>query len=56
MADVLFIQELFYEYNGVMVLSALLKQHGVSTDLLITKDEQEVLSFIDNEKPKLVCF
>ena len=56
MADVLFIQDLFYQYLGVMYLSAILKKDNISTDIIIEKDIKKILKYISNNKPGLICF
>ena len=56
MTDVLFIQDLFYQYSGVMYLSAILKKNKISTDLLVEKNSEKILQYISFNKPKLVCF
>ena len=40
MAKVLFLQDVWIEYYGVMQLSALLKRNGHSTDILFAGEEK----------------
>jgi len=54
--DVLFIQELYYDYIGVMALSAALKQKGISTDLIIERNPEKVVAYIKRHSPEMVCF
>ncbi len=42
MAKILFLQDVWIEYYGVMQLSALLKKEGHSTDILFASEENAV--------------
>ena len=42
MAKVLFLQDVWLEYYGLMQLSALLKKHGHTTDILFASSKEAV--------------
>jgi radical SAM superfamily enzyme YgiQ (UPF0313 family) len=54
--EVLFIQNLFAEYMGVMYLSAILKQEGVPTDIIIENKIENIVNYIETFKPKIIAF
>ncbi len=56
MSDVLFIQELFTEYMGIMYISAVLKQNHISTDILISKNIRDIINYVSICKPKIIGF
>ncbi len=56
MAKVIFIQDIAYEYMGVMHISAYLKKHNHSCDVFIESLENDILQKIDVEKPDLIGF
>ncbi len=55
MVKVLFLQEIWFPYQGVMNLSASLKEAGHSTDIAIGKDDY-LLEEIRGIKPEIVAF
>ena len=56
MARVLFIQDIAYEYMGVMYLSAYLKQHGHDCDVTIESLGDNLDKKIQEQKPDLIGF
>jgi radical SAM superfamily enzyme YgiQ (UPF0313 family) len=54
MARVLFIQNFWFEYLGIMLLSSRLKEAGHTVDLLIESKIKPVLEFVDEMKPDVV--
>ena len=42
MAKILFLQDIWIEYYGIMQLSSLLKKNGHSTDILFASEEKAV--------------
>ena len=55
MAKVLFLQDIWIEYYGIMQLSALLKKNGHSTDILFASEEKAV-EVIKKTKPDLIAY
>ena len=55
MAKVLFLQDVWIEYYGVMQLSALLKKNGHSTNILFASEENAVKE-IKKIKPDLIAY
>ena len=55
MAKVLFLQDLWIEYYGVMQLSGMLKKHGHSVDILFDS-QQNTLNEIKETKPDLIAY
>jgi hypothetical protein len=55
MAKVLFLQDVWIEYYGVMQLSALLKKNGHSTNILFASEENAVQE-IKKIKPDLIAY
>jgi len=55
MAKVLFLQDVWIEYYGVMQLSALLKKNGHNTDILFASEENAVEE-IRKIKPDLIAY
>ncbi len=55
MAKVLFLQDLWIEYYGVMQLSAVLKKHGHDTSILFD-DEEKAVEEIKKIKPDLIAY
>lgn len=56
MAKALFLQDLFFEYPGTMILSACLKRAGHITDVLIEKRREPILRYIREYSPDLIAF
>jgi len=57
MAKILFIHDFLFEYHGIEVVSALLKQHGHQTDILITNEEKgDIIQKVKEINPDLVSF
>ena len=55
MAKVLFLQDVWIEYYGVMQLSALLKKNGHKTDILFASEESAVEE-VKKIKPDLIAY
>ena len=55
MAKVLFLQDVWIEYYGLMQLSALLKKHGHETDILFASEEN-TLEAIKRSNPDLIAY
>ena len=55
MAKVLFLQDIWIEYYGIMQLSALLKKNGHNTDILFASEENAVKE-IKKIKPDLIAY
>ncbi len=56
MAHVLFLQDLFFEYPGTMILSACLKRAGHSPEVIIEKKPDSIASYIRSGKIDLIAF
>lgn len=56
MAKVVFVQDIVYEYFGVMYLSAFLKQNGHACDVVIEYAEKNWLEKIEALQPDLIAF
>ncbi len=54
MARVLFIQNFWFEYLGIMVLSAVLKQSGHQVDLLVESKQENMDAFISRFNPDII--
>ena len=54
MAKVLFLQDVWIEYYGLMQLSGLLKRHGHEIDILFASEEN-TLKEIEKLKPDLIA-
>ena len=55
MAKVLFLQDVWLEYYGLMQLSALLKKNGHTTDILFASEEN-TLEAIKRSNPDLIAY
>ncbi len=55
MAKVLFLQEIWFEFEGVMQLSAALKNAGHTVDIIIGKDREQLLKEIRAYDPDVVA-
>ena len=55
MAKVLFLQDVWIEYYGLMQLSGLLKRHGHTTEVLFASEESSLKS-IKEKKPDLIAY
>ena len=55
MAKVLFLQDVWIEYYGLMQLSGLLKRHGHTTEVLFASEENSLASIKEN-KPDLIAY
>ena len=55
MAKVLFLQDVWIEYYGLMQLSSLLKKHGHKTDILFASEEN-TLEAVKRSKPDLIAY
>ena len=51
MARVVFVQDIVYEYFGVMYMSAYLKQHGHDCDVVIEYADKKWLERIESLNP-----
>ncbi len=56
MARVLFVQDIVYEYFGVMYMSALLKQHGHACDVVIEHADKNWLDKVQVFQPDIIAF
>jgi anaerobic magnesium-protoporphyrin IX monomethyl ester cyclase len=56
MAKVIFIQDIVYEYFGVMYISAYLKQHGHECDVVIEHADKNWLKKIEEFDPDIIAF
>lgn len=56
MARVLFIQDIVYEYFGVMYISAFLKKHGHDCDVVIEYAEKDWLAKVEAYQPDIIAF
>jgi anaerobic magnesium-protoporphyrin IX monomethyl ester cyclase len=56
MAKVLFVQDIVYEYFGVMYLSAYLKQHGHQCEVVIEYADKSWLQKAEAFQPDLIAF
>jgi len=56
MAKVLFIQDIVYEYFGVMYMSAYLKKHGHDCDVVIEFAEKDWIQSVHKYKPDIIAF
>ncbi len=56
MAKVLFIQRQYFEYPGLMLISAVLKQHGHETDVLITSSPKRAVRRAAKYMPDVVGY
>lgn len=55
--DILFITKRFIiEYLGIGYLSAALKQEGFTVDLLQVDDDTDVVGYVKECKPKIICY
>ena len=55
MAKVLFLQDVWIEYYGLMQLSSLLKKHGHVTDILFASEEN-TLEAVKRSNPDLIAY
>ena len=55
MAKVIFLQDLWIEYYGVMQLSAILKRNGHDTEILFD-DKENILKKVKKVKPDLIAY
>lgn len=56
MAKLLFIQDLLYEYMGVMAISAFLKRRGHKVEILIDDEDDDILDRIADYQPDVIAF
>lgn len=56
MARVIFIQNIWYEYLGVMYISAMLKKHGHFTDVIIADHSKVIIKELKILQPDIVAF
>ena len=56
MAKIVFLQDIVYEYFGVMYISSYLKQHGHDCDVIIEYAEKDWLDALIKSKPDVVGF
>jgi radical SAM superfamily enzyme YgiQ (UPF0313 family) len=56
MAKVVFIQDIVYEYFGVMYLSAYLKKHGHRCDVVIEFADKNWLQTVEQHQPDIIAF
>jgi radical SAM superfamily enzyme YgiQ (UPF0313 family) len=56
MAKVVFVQDIVYEYFGVMYLSAYIKQHDHQCDVVIEYAEKNWLEKIEELQPDIIAF
>jgi anaerobic magnesium-protoporphyrin IX monomethyl ester cyclase len=56
MARVVFVQNIWYEYLGVMYISAILKKHGHFTDVVIANNSKEIICELKKLRPDIVGF
>lgn len=56
MAKVVFVQNIWFEFQGPMYVSALLKSRGHECDLLIVDDESRAVAELTALKPDIVAF
>jgi len=56
MARVVFVQNIWYEYLGVMYISAVLKTHGHFTDVVIGNNSGEIIRELKKLNPDIVAF
>lgn len=56
MARVLFVQDIVYEYFGVMYISAYLKQHGHECDVVIEYADKNLYKKVQDYNPDLIAF
>lgn len=55
MAKILFVQEIWFELEGVMQLSAALKKAGHTVDVVIGNDKEKILEEIKSYDPDLIA-
>src|SRR5687768_9935980 len=56
MARVVFVQDIVYEYFGVMYMSAYMKQHGHDCDVVIEYADKKWLERIESLNPDIIAF
>src|ERR1035437_3358705 len=56
MAKIIFIQDIAYEYFGVMCISSYIKKHGHQCDVLIENIESDWFAKLEAENPDIVGF
>lgn len=56
MAKIVFVQNQWTEYLGVMYISAVLKKNGHSTDVLISSSAKKIIRELSTLKPDIVAF
>lgn len=56
MTKVIFLQDILYEYLGIMYISAYLKKNGHSCDVLIEKGENGFIEKAINSNPDIIAF
>ena len=56
MAKLIFIQNMDYPYLGLMSLSAMMKRHGHSCDVLIGQSAEDFIPVLKQENPGLIGF
>lgn len=56
MAKIVFVQDIVYEYFGVMYISSYVKKHGHQCDVVIEYEEKDWLKSLENLNPDIVAF
>ncbi len=56
MASILFVQDVWQEYLGIMYLSAVLKKGGHKTDVLVGLSNEKIFEEIKDKNPDLIAF
>jgi anaerobic magnesium-protoporphyrin IX monomethyl ester cyclase len=56
MARIVFVQNIWYEYLGVMYISAMLKKHGHFTDVVIADKSKDIIRELKSIRPDIVAF
>jgi len=56
MAKVVFLQDIAYEYFGIMYISAFLKKHGHSCDVVIEYADKDWLNEVVTKSPDFIAF
>ena len=56
MARVVFVQNIWYEYLGVMYISAMLKKHAHFTDVIIANNSNDIIKEVKKLRADIVAF
>jgi anaerobic magnesium-protoporphyrin IX monomethyl ester cyclase len=56
MTKILFLQDVLFDYMGPMQLSAILKNNGHETDLLVWEEEKDFMNKVKEINPDLIAF